>query len=305
MRWRKLGLVYVPSGELWWARSNATFPVAEVISKSIIRVYFTSLDEKQRGRGGYVDVDTDDPTRIIDAPIEPVIDIGEPGDFDDAGANPFSVVTFDGRKLMYYQGWQILAHTPFALFTGLAVAKPGKDTPFRKSSHVPVLERIENERHIRGAPFVMPESGGLTMWYVASNRWQERDGQLYYEIGVRRAVSRDGVVWQVQRCTGLDPERPDEYAIGRPSVWKDRDLYRMCYSVRSFNKPYAIGYAESRNGSDWTRKDEEMDLHRSPSGWDSEMVCYPYVVNSGSRVLMFYNGNRHGRSGFGCAELVG
>ena len=34
------------------------------------------------------------------------------------------------------------------------------------------------------------------------------------------------------------------------------------------------------------------------------MICYPQVVRVDDRLLMFYNGNQHGASGFGYAEAV-
>jgi hypothetical protein len=33
------------------------------------------------------------------------------------------------------------------------------------------------------------------------------------------------------------------------------------------------------------------------------MICYPAVVDVNGRRLMFYNGNRHGATGFGVAVL--
>ena len=41
----------------------------------------------------------------------------------------------------------------------------------------------------------------------------------------------------------------------------------------------------------------------SSSGWDDEMVCYPYVFNHNGKRYMLYNGNGHGRTGFGLAVL--
>jgi hypothetical protein len=34
------------------------------------------------------------------------------------------------------------------------------------------------------------------------------------------------------------------------------------------------------------------------------MICYAAVIDVGGRQLAFYNGNRHGESGFGVAERV-
>ena len=64
-----------------------------------------------------------------------------------------------------------------------------------------------------------------------------------------------------------------------------------------------IGYAESDDGLHWVRKDAEVGTGKSDTGWDSEMICYPCVVDVKGRRYMFYNGNRHGSTGFGYAVL--
>ena len=75
----------------------------------------------------------------------------------------------------------------------------------------------------------------------------------------------------------------------------------MWYSIRSTHEPYKIGYAESIDGLNWTRKDHLVGIHRSDTGWDSEMICYPCVIPFKGKYYMFYNGNRHGSTGFGYA----
>lgn len=65
--------------------------------------------------------------------------------------------------------------------------------------------------------------------------------------------------------------------------------------------PYRIGYAESDDGKRWTRIDEAVGFDVSPEGFDSEMICYPHVVQHENRLYMFYNGNGFGREGIGLA----
>jgi hypothetical protein len=77
----------------------------------------------------------------------------------------------------------------------------------------------------------------------------------------------------------------------------------MWYSIRSHSRPYRIGYAESADGLCWERRDHEAGIEASASGWDSEMICYAAVIDVNGRRLLFYNGNRHGATGFGVAEL--
>lgn len=300
MSWNKLGLIYRPDGRTPWALTNAAYPTADLVSSDRLRVYVTSLDREQFGRGGYVDLDPETLT-VVDVAQDPILDLGDLGDFDDSGANPFAVIPFNGRRLMYYQGWQRLHRAPYSVLTGLAVE--GADGRFEKWGRVPVLERTSEEPHIRGAPCLIEEGGRLHMWYVASSRWSPRDGALHYRVSIRHATSDDGVAWQVTPGVCLEPSA-DEYAVGRPCVVRDSDRYRMWYSVRSFTRPYAIGYAESDDGLVWRRLDDKAGILRSDTGWDSEMICFPNVIDVAGRRLLFYNGNAHGASGFGCAEWV-
>src|SRR5207244_9360071 len=126
---------------------------------------------------------------------------------------------------------------------------------------------------------------------------------VHYEIVIRHATSRDGLGWVADEEPAVSIDS-DEYAVGRPSVLLDGDTYRMWCSIRSFSEPYRIGYAESSDGVSWTRRDSEAGIGRSQEGWDSAMICYPQVVRVDDRLLMFYNGNQHGASGFGYAEAV-
>src|SRR5262245_38778895 len=102
MRWRKLGLVYRPSGELWWARRYATLPTVEVVDERTLRVYFAALDEHRFGRIGFVELDARDPTRILDESTEPLLDLGEPGAFDDCGVNASCAIDVGGTTFLYY-----------------------------------------------------------------------------------------------------------------------------------------------------------------------------------------------------------
>ena len=84
----------------------------------------------------------------------------------------------------------------------------------------------------------------------------------------------------------------------------------MWFSTRgSFNfrenskDAYRLGYAYSNDLINWTRKDVSVGIDVSSEGWDSEMLCYPHIVKTNGKYIMFYNGNGFGKSGFGYAEL--
>ena len=77
----------------------------------------------------------------------------------------------------------------------------------------------------------------------------------------------------------------------------------MFYSIRIKHKGYRLGYAESIDGIKWIRKDNEMNLDVSKDDFDNEMICYSSVIEINGKLVMFYNGNGFGKTGFGYALL--
>jgi hypothetical protein len=64
---------------------------------------------------------------------------------------------------------------------------------------------------------------------------------------------------------------------------------------------YRAGYATSRDGLTWERRDAEAGIDVSDDGWDSEMIAYPHVFEHAGRTYMLYNGNGYGKTGIGLA----
>src|SRR4030095_110254 len=308
MKWKKAGLIYSPDGSLWWAKSYALLPTAEQIGKNTVRGYFSSLDENFFGRVGYTDLDANDLHKVLHVSAEPVLDIGELGAFDDSGVNPSSIINIMSKKYLYYIGWQRTVRVPYMLFSGLAVSENSGKT-FTKNSKTPVLDRTTDEPFSRSAPFVLAENGVFKMWYWSCIKWsvdeniKDNSSAVHYNNVIRYAESDDGINWKASDRISIELGSEDEYSVGRPCVLYEDGKYKMWYSIRSKSKPYAIGYAESKDGISWVRKDDEAGIERSTEGWDSEMICYPFVINVNGKKIMFYNGNRHGKTGFGYAVL--
>ncbi len=300
MRWRKLGLVYRPSGEFAWAKQYAHVPTPIFLESGVIRVYFAGLDAEKFGRVGFVDLDPNDPTRILRETTEPVFDLGPHGAFDDSGVVPSCVVTIGGRQMLYYTGWQRCERVPYMLYTGLAeIMEEGQ---CRRVLNVPVLDRTNAEPFLRSAPMVMKDTERFRAWYCSATGWTQVNGKPYPTYVIRHAESADGVQWSDGGPICI-PLEENEYGLARPWVVRDPDCYRMWYSIRSHSQPYRMGYAQSVDGEDWTRMDDRVGIAASESGWDSEMICYPAILDVTGQRLMFYNGNRHGESGFGVAVL--
>jgi predicted GH43/DUF377 family glycosyl hydrolase len=301
MNWRKKGLVFQPDTDLWWSKSFAGMPTAELLNEKTIRVYYYSVDGNMDGRISYIDLDASNPSKVLYIHKNPIFDIGEDGLFDDCGVCASAILKRNGRKFLYYVGVQRTEKLPYHYFAGLAVEE--KENVWTRVSKTPILDRLSEEPFVRSATTIVDVGDHLKMWYVSAFRWIRIGERRVPNYRIRHAVSGDGIHWENKGGFCLDFKDDDEYGFGRPCVIKDGEIFKMWYSIRSRSKNYRIGYAESADGKKWIRLDEEVGIDVSPDGWDSQMICYPSIVDAAGKRYMFHNGNGHGQSGFGYAVL--
>jgi hypothetical protein len=307
MEWIKKGQLFNPDGSLWWSKKYALYPSpAYLPEKNIIRVFYGTVDDNFYGRTSYIDVSADDPMKIVNDPKDFVIDLGIKGTFDDCGATPACAINIGGKDFLYYSGFCRSHASPYHIFSGLAIAD--ENGVYKKYSKVPVLDRTDLEYFDRAGQSVIADEGVYKSWYVSGVKWDVINSKLFNNKQmpvhtIRYASSLDGIHWTGEEVPCFEFEGEEEFGFGRPWVWKDGNLYRMWYSIRKRNLPYSMGYAESLDGLHWNRKDKEVGIKVSESGWDSEMICYGAVLKVKNKTYMFYNGNNQGMTGFGLAEL--
>jgi len=303
VRWKKLGFVFGPDTTQGWSKTHAMVPTPLLLDERTLRVYFTACDADGRGRPGFVELDARDPRRIVRDAVGPLMDVGEPGAFDQDGVLACSLVPGDALRV-YYVGFERGTSARYRLMTGLAESSDGGET-FVRVRHTPVLDRTDAERLFRGGPFALREEGRHRLWYAAGSGWTrvgERDLPVYE---LRYAESADGISWPAEGAPVLQEAGadPDEHGFGRPWVVRDADVYRLFFSVRRKSLgAYRLGYAESPDGRRWRRR-HDLGLDVSADGWDSEAVTYAAIVDAGGSRYCFYNGNGFGRAGFGVAVL--
>jgi hypothetical protein len=304
MNWRKRGHIYAPDGSLPWARKYAFPPTPYLVDEDVLRLYVAFCDSDTVGRVGFVDVEARNPSVVRRVSTTPVLDIGEPGTFDENGVVPTSVVRYDNQVYMYYVGYQLGQKVRYFQFQGLAISDDGGSS-FHRASSVPIIDRSDQELLNRTSAFVLPDDDRFRMWYVAGSDWTSVGDKLLPRYNLRYLESADGRSWGPVGRICFDFRDDDEHAFGRPWVLKDSNIYRMFYSIRTRSKGgYRLGYAESPDGVSWERKDDAVGIDVSESGWDSEMIAYPSIYRHENDTYLFYNGNNCGATGFGFAQLA-
>src|ERR1700730_309464 len=244
MKWRKMGRIYAPDGQMWWAKKYAFPPTAYFINDEVIRMYVAFCDENTVGRIGYVDILADNPSQILGISTNPVLDIGPPGAFDENGILPTCVVEVDGKLYLYYVGYQLGMKVRYYQFEGLAISTDGGKS-FKRAARVPVIDRSDRELLNRTSAFVRLREGKFQMWYVGGSEWTVINGKSIPVYNIRYLESSDGINWPAEGRVCIDYGSTDEHAFGRPFVIEEGKRQLMFYSSPTKSNGYPLGSAVS------------------------------------------------------------
>ena len=300
MKWAKLGRIFCPSGTSQWMAGYAAMPIAQHIEGDIFKMYFSARDGRNRSFVGFLVVDLNDPQTLLEISQYPLLSPGPLGSFDDSGAMASCLLSVGSDLFLYYVGWNNAVTVPFRNSIGLAISRNGGKT-FQKYSEGPLLDRSTADPYFVASNCVLLDKDIFKMWYLSCIRWSLSDGKPKHFYTIKYAESSDGVVWNRTGCIAIHFKDEAEYAISAPRVLIENGRYKMWYSWRG--TAYRIGYAESDDGVNWIRMDQEAGIDVSRVGWDSEMICYPFIFDHKGRRYLLYNGNNYGKTGFGLAVL--
>ena len=315
-QWNKLGKVFSPQlveGRSW-LKEFAQAPSALVFD-DFVRIYFSCRpladgNAQYVSYSAFVDLDRADLFKIKRVSEQPILSLGNLGEFDEFGTYPVSVIR-DGEELRaYYAGWTRCESVPFNVAIGVATSRDGGET-FTRLGNGPVLSYSPDEPYVLSGPKIRRYDGNWYLWYIAGRKWKLVDGRAEPVYKIRMASSSDGIRWTKLNKDLIESRIEEDEAQACPDVFHANGRYHMffCYRYsshyRSKEKGYRIGYASSSNLIDWVRDDAKAGIDVSKDGWDAEMVSYPHVFELDSKTYLAYLGNQVGRHGFGLAVLDG
>ena len=308
MGWQQGGLIFKPEGEFEWSQSHAQVPTAVELSKEIIRIYYATRDRFNRSRTSFIDVDSNDPTRVLYVHNRPIMNLGKPGCHDEDGVMVSSVLKIGSEIWMYYTGWSRGGSIPYRTACGLAISKDG-GYEFTRAFDGPIVDRTSAEPHFTNTPYVVCNSNFWRMWYGSGTSWVLIDDKFEPIYVIKYAESKDGFQWNQPNKLCITPKhelesnvRPSLLVIdGRFEMWF---CYRHSIGFRDGLGSYRIGHATSTDGLTWNRLEDPIGLLPGRSKWSMGMMAYPCVIQIGSRRLMFHNGDGFGKSGFGFSKWM-
>jgi len=305
VKWKKLGQIFCPNHDFDWMQSHASVPFISSFDGDIAKIYFSTRNKKQESSVGYLWYDFEK-LKVLEVGETPILTKGDLGCFDDSGVMGTCMVEIDSSLRMYYIGWNLGVTVPFRNSIGVAESHDNGKT-FHKLFKGPIIDRSSAEPHFVASNCVLFDQGLFKMWYLSCTEWnKDENDNIQHKYHIKYAESIDGLNWSRDGVVAIDYKDEHEYAISVPRVIKDDDLtYKMWFSARGTknSSTYRICFAESTNGIQWIRKDDEVGIDVSLTGWDAEMIEYPFVFDYKGSRLMLYNGNGYGKSGFGLALL--
>lgn len=206
---------------------------------------------------------------------EPVIDVGEPGSWDETHALDPAAIEVGGTVFLYYSA--VSPRCPRSVC--LAVSRDGRH--FEKHEGNPVV--------IGGAPEIVHDGKLFHLFF-----WRERTEGGFQ---IHRAVSEDGRRFR-------EPSAEPALAAGPPGCWDSRTvetpriffehgMYYLLYggSDRYDDYPAHAGLAVSRDLERWTKYDGNPIFSRGDAGsWDEGAIWFTTVERIGGRYWMWYEG---------------
>jgi hypothetical protein len=319
MKWKKLGQIFeFNKTSLSNIFVSHTQSPQAIIHDDFIRIYFstrkTDVDNYYISHIQYVDMNPEMNT-IIQTSQHEVITMGNLGCFDEHGIFPICPVRVGNKIYAYTSGWSRRSSVSVETGIGLAISDNDGFT-FKRYGNGPILTSSINEPFLIVDGFVRQFNDRFYMYYIYGKTWtEETETQVperIYKIGL--ATSKDGINWEKRGGNQIIEDiLGDQECQALPTIIHHNGLFHMYFCYRfatdfrtNLSRGYRLGYAYSTDLIKWVRDDNNKGIELGiPGEWDSEMMCYPHLLELKDKVYMLYNGNKFGKDGFGLAELIG
>jgi hypothetical protein len=302
MKWRKLGRIFCPSTSNPHPKlvSHAANPLPVHIDNDVYRVFYSGRDANNRSSVGAVDIDIVN-RKIIKEHSQPFFEHGPENSFYADGVSIGNCYQADGKVYMLFMGWQSAESSHWRGDVGRLIVNPDLTLELDSESVFMGIEAVDPVS--LSYPWVMKTGDqGYQMWYGSTITWDTGNGEMLHVINAASSV--DGHVWDRQGLA-IPFALGKAQAFSRPTVIESHSQgYDMWFSYRSgTGEKYRIGYAHSNDGQAWTLRLDKAGIDVSATGWDAEMIEYPYVFDHKGLRYMLYNGNGNGKTGFGLAVM--
>ncbi len=213
---------------------------------------------------------------------EPVIDVGEKGEWDETHLLDPAAVLVDGMVYLYYSA--VCPECDRSIC--LAVSNDG--IHFTKYESNPMI--------VGGGPEIVRKNGVFHLYF-----WREKISGKGFQLHL--AVSDNGYDFKELHEDPVLPAGPDgawdSHTAETPRIFEENDLYYMMYcgSDRNDDYPFHAGLATSRDLVNWEKYAGNPVFERGPEGtWDEGAIWFTTVEKVNGIYCLWYEGYGGGTS---------
>ena len=302
--WQKRGNIFNPEDFFRHPQllTHAANPLPIHLHHNTYRIFYNGRCKNNRSSIGAVDID------IISQSIEhyhkePFFSCGKQGSFYENGLSIGCHYQVATKHYLLFMGWKVLTNNQWVGEIGRLLITDDKLLVL--DSTEPLLGLNPIDPISLSYPCINTNgTNDFTMWYGSTHTRNAGNGEMLHVI--HQAHSNDGILWK-PKGQKIPYIMGTAQVFSRPTIWIDtkRHIHHMWFSYRGAQNPhYRIGHAFCENTS--SENTWNLDLNGSTptlssSGWDSQMIAYPYVLQHHDKLYMLYNGNDYGKTGFGLA----
>jgi hypothetical protein len=259
-------------------------------TEKFLNIYVGDRNEKNKSFIRQIKLDKNNLNKILDI-SENIFEISLQ-EFDSDGQMPSEIVKHNNNKFLFYTGWHINGSK---YHHSICMAKMENNKWIKHNK--PIIEPNEKNNFLNSSPKIIKNNNYFMMYFISGE--DAGDWTCYgpqYKIWI--AFSNDCINWTKEK---INFPRKELEIFSRPFVFQREGLFHMLYTwmILGKIKNYKIGYANSEDGLNWIRVNNNI-LEQPSYEWDNESVAFPYIW----RNYVFYSGNKFGKSGFGYAEIL-
>lgn len=281
-----------------WAYSHIQVPTPFVMGNKIC-VYYATRDSDGKSHLLSFGLDIEKPTKIIEREINPLIDLGQPGTFDEDGVMVSSVIEANGDTMVFYTGWQRSHTVPYNTSAGLLIRK-NSSRNFQRYSIGPILGRSVSEPFYTNTPFVYLQEDKFHMIYGSGKEWSLIGDRYEPTYFLRKRQSTDGLEWGGLGEEFLQPISKEESTV-RATRYNSGKTTKILFSsrfVRDFrggSGSYAICEVTEPCSSEVNNLRSRVSFTNLGQFSNQNMLAYPAIFSLDVNYLLF-NGSSFGKN---------
>ncbi|ERL99470.1 hypothetical protein HIMB11_00416 [Rhodobacteraceae bacterium HIMB11] len=259
------------------------------------QVYFAAIDSQNIGRIYKFNAFYDSGNFITDYSTEIVLDVGQPGTFDEHGVSPLSVVSLNGLIYLYYAGWQRHKSLRYYLFVGLAISEDGGKT-FKRLKSTPVIDRSENFFQVRTGASILFDENKFKCWYAEqSGQYINKNGLITPTYNWSYMESANGVEWP-SRGQIIFKTNKEIVGYGRAAIHKSGNKSLQAIISTRYSTGYQLEVITSVDGLRWS-KPNKIEFSNSSAFKNSliETSFAAFIGQDSNRII--FNGSDFGKRG--------